>query len=171
MSRRVSDVRSVGEWRPAHKAAWGEACRPAIRLKPGGSASHLAPVSRNDIANRYGAFPGFLQRRGLLDLLSSAAGQVTPANVALYVEELKARVRSFTVWNAMSYQLKYRLTRSLLWPHKRACPCPSAAPRKCEYPLLSQSGHAGCAQRCPLLRENGHDVELARCPLLTQSGH
>jgi site-specific recombinase XerD len=107
MPRHFSEVRSlpVGEWPPAHQAAWDEACRPAIRLKAGGSASHLAPVSRNDIANRYGAFLGFLRRRGVLDLLSLAAGQVTPANLALYVDELKARVRSFTVWNAI-YKLR-----------------------------------------------------------------
>ena len=107
MPRHFSEVRSlpVGEWPPAHRAAWDEACRPAIRLKAGGSASHLAPVSRNDIANRYGAFLGFLQRRGVLDLLSPAAGQVTPANVAIYIDELKARVRSFTVWNAV-YKLR-----------------------------------------------------------------
>jgi site-specific recombinase XerD len=108
MPRHLSEVRSlpVGEWPPAHQAAWDEACRPAIRLKAGGSASHLAPVSRNDIANRYGAFLGFLQRRGVLDLLSPAAGQVTPANVALYVDELKVRVRSFTIWNAI-YKLRW----------------------------------------------------------------
>jgi site-specific recombinase XerD len=107
MPHHFSEVRSlpVGEWPPAHRAAWDEACRPAIRLKAGGSASHLAPVSRNDIANRYGAFLGFLQRRGVLDLLSPAAGQVTPANVAIYIDELKARVRSFTVWNAV-YKLR-----------------------------------------------------------------
>jgi site-specific recombinase XerD len=107
MPRHYSEVRSlsVGEWPPAHRAAWDEACRPAIRLKPGGTASHLAPVSCNDIANRYGAFLGFLQRRGVLDLLSPVAGQVTPANVALYVDHLEARVRSCTVWNAV-YKLR-----------------------------------------------------------------
>ncbi len=107
MPRQFSEVRSlpVGEWPPADQQAWDEACQPAVRLKTGGSGSHLAPVSRNDVANRYGAFLGFLQRRGVLDLLSPAAGQVTPANVALYVDELKARVRSFTVWNAV-YKLR-----------------------------------------------------------------
>jgi site-specific recombinase XerD len=107
MPSRLSEVRSlpVGKWPPADQQAWEEACRPAVRLKTGGSASHLAPVSRNDIANRYGAFLGFLQRRGVLDLLSPAAGQVTPANVAIYIDELKARVRSFTVWNAV-YKLR-----------------------------------------------------------------
>jgi integrase len=46
-----------------------------------------------------------LQRHGILDSLSPAVGQVTQANVALYVDELKARVRSFTVWNAV-YKLR-----------------------------------------------------------------
>ena len=107
-SHQRSKVRSlpVKEWPPADQRAWEEACRPAIRLKKGGSASHLAPVSRNDITNRYGAFLGFLQRRGVLDLLSPAAGQVTPANVERYIDELKARVRSFTIWNA-AYKLRW----------------------------------------------------------------
>jgi len=83
MARRVSEFRSllIGEWPAAHRAAWEEACRPAIRLKAGGSASHLGLVSRNDIANRYGAFLGSLQRRGVLDPHSQPAGQVTPPNV------------------------------------------------------------------------------------------
>jgi hypothetical protein len=117
MPRHFLEVRSlpVGEWPPGHRAAWEEACRPAIRLKAGGSASHLAPVSRNDIVNRYGAFLGFLQRRAVLDLLSPAAGQVTPANVALYVDELKDRVRSFTVWNAI-----YKLRRAAELMNPRA---------------------------------------------------
>jgi site-specific recombinase XerD len=120
MSRRFSGVRSlaVGEWPPAHQAAWEKASRPAIRLKAGGSASHLAPVSRNDIANRYGAFLGFLQRRSILDPLSPAAGQVTPANVALYIDELKVRVRSFTVWNAV---YKLRRAAEMMDRHRDYC--------------------------------------------------
>jgi len=120
MCRRFSEVRSLplSEWPAAHRAAWDEACRPAIRLKPGGSGSHLGPVSQKDIANRYGAFLGSLQRRGVLDLLSPAAGQVTPAEVSLYTEELKARVRSFTAWNAI---YKLRRAAELMNPEGDFC--------------------------------------------------
>jgi hypothetical protein len=51
----------VSEWPDGDRGAWEEACRPGSRLKPGGAASHLAPVSRDDFARRYGAFLGFLQ--------------------------------------------------------------------------------------------------------------
>lgn len=108
MVRRLLDFRSLplGEWPPAHRAAWEEACRPAIRLKLGGSASHLGPVSRKDIANRYGAFLSFLQRRKVLDMESLPGSQVTHDNVEAYIGELRGRVRSFTVWNAV-YKLRW----------------------------------------------------------------
>jgi site-specific recombinase XerD len=109
MARPFSEVRSlpVGDWPPADRAAWEKACRPAIRLKAGGSASHLGRVSRNDIANRYGAFLGSLQRRGVLDPHSQPAGQVTQPNVQAYIAELKARdLTSGTIWNAI-YKLRW----------------------------------------------------------------
>jgi site-specific recombinase XerD len=109
MTRRFSEVRSlsIGEWPAAHRAAWDEACRPAIRLKPAGSASHLGPVSRKDIATRYGAFLGSLQRRGVLDPHSQPAGQVTQPNVEAYIAELKARdLTSGAIWNAI-YKLRW----------------------------------------------------------------
>jgi len=49
----------VHEWPDADRRAWEDACRPGLRFKPGGSASYLAPVSRDDFARRYGAFLGF----------------------------------------------------------------------------------------------------------------
>jgi hypothetical protein len=64
-------------------------------------ASYLAPVSQYDFANRYGAFLGFLQRRGRLDLSAAAAAQVTSANVDAYITELRSRVRSVTVYNCV----------------------------------------------------------------------
>jgi hypothetical protein len=106
-SLRRSEIRSLppNEWPLADREAWEEACRPAIRLKPGGTASHLAPVSCKDIANRYGAFLGHLQRHGALDTHSQPAGQVTQPNVEGYIAELRGRVRSFTIWNAV-YKLR-----------------------------------------------------------------
>jgi site-specific recombinase XerD len=86
----------VSEWPDADRQAWEAACRPGIRLKPGGSADYLAEVSREDFARRYGAFLEFLQRRGNLDLNAAAAAQVTPSNVEPYITELNGRVRSVT---------------------------------------------------------------------------
>ena len=95
----------VHEWPDADRRAWEDACRPGARLKPGGSASYLAPGSREDFARRYGAFLGFLQRTGRLGRASGAAAQVNLSNVEAYIADLKARVRSVTVWNCI-YKLR-----------------------------------------------------------------
>jgi integrase len=88
----------IHEWADADRRAWEDACRPGSRLKPGGAASYLAPVSRDDFARRYGAFLAFLQRNGRLDRHAGAAAQVIPTNVAAYVDQLTARVRSVTTY-------------------------------------------------------------------------
>jgi integrase len=104
---------SIQEWPDADRNAWEQACRPGSRLKPGGAASYLAPVSRHDFANRYGAFLGFLQRTGLLDQDAAAAAQVTPHNVEAYIRDFAARVRSVTVYNGI---YKLRRAAELLAP-------------------------------------------------------
>jgi integrase len=103
----------VHEWPDADRRAWEDACRPGSRLKPGGSASYLAPVSRNDFASRYGAFLGFLQRNRRLKRDAAAAAQVTGANVEAYMADLNARVRSVTAWNCI---YKLRRAAQLLEP-------------------------------------------------------
>jgi len=95
----------MSEWPDADRRAWEEACRPGSRLKPGGAASHLAPVSRGDFARRYGAFLGFLQRTDRLEPHREAATQVTLPDVEAYIADLKARVRSVTVYNCI-HQLR-----------------------------------------------------------------
>jgi integrase len=82
-----------------------EACKPAQRLKRGGVASHLAPVSQADIARRYGLYLDFLQRSERLDPAKCATTLVTPDNVTGFITELQARVRSVTVWNSV-YKLR-----------------------------------------------------------------
>jgi integrase len=104
---------AVQEWPDADRRAWEDACRPRSRLKPGGAASYLAEVSRNDFASRYGAFLGFLQRTGRLDHRAAAAAQVTSSNVEAYSAELAARVRSVTVYNCI---YKLRRAAQLLAP-------------------------------------------------------
>jgi integrase len=104
---------SLSEWPASHRETWEEIWRPGLRLRKGGAASRYAEVTREDFARRYGAFLGFLQRSGLLDPSAGPAAQVTPQNVALYIAELKARVRSVTVWNCI---YKLRMAARLLDP-------------------------------------------------------
>src|SRR6516164_6513216 len=103
----------MSEWPDADRHAWEEACRPGSRLRPGGVASHLAQVSRDDFARRYGAFLGFLQRTNRLEQHAGAATQVTLPNVEAYIDDLKARVRSVTIWNCI---YKLRRAAELLAP-------------------------------------------------------
>ena len=103
----------IHEWPDADRRSWEVACRPGTRLKPGGSASYLGLVSRDDFARRYGAFLGFLQRTGRLDRNLEAAAQVTLSNVEAYIVELKGRVRSVTVYNCI---YKLRRAAELLTP-------------------------------------------------------
>jgi integrase len=95
----------IEEWPEADRRAWEEACRPGLRLKPGGTASYLGEVSREDFARRYGAFLGFLQRTGRLDMDLPATTLVIPSNVEAYIAELTARARSGNTWNCI-YKLR-----------------------------------------------------------------
>jgi integrase len=99
-----SKVRSLplDLWPETDRSAWNMACRPAVRLKRGGAAGHLKPVTRNDLVQRYGYFLDFLDRRGLLRSDGPAAANVTVDNVDAYVAELKDRVRSVTVYGSIS---------------------------------------------------------------------
>jgi integrase len=103
----------VDEWPAADRRAHQDACRPGSRFKPGGSASHLAEVSREDIWSRYGAFLGFLHQIDCLSMNGVATEQVTPTNVEAYLVDLKGRVRSVTVWNCI---YKLRRAAELLAP-------------------------------------------------------
>src|SRR5271163_626825 len=87
-------VRSLptGRWPAGDRTAWQDACRPSVRLKRGGAASHLRRVTANDLERRSGYFLDFLLRSGRLDMSAAAAAQVTLDNVEAYVVELKARV-------------------------------------------------------------------------------
>ena len=104
----------VDEWPEADRQAWQAACWPTHRLKKGGSASHLAPVSQEDIARRYGQFLGFLKLAGRLNMDAAAATQVTPASVEAYMEDRTDRkVSSMTAWNCI---YKLRRAAQLLSP-------------------------------------------------------
>lgn len=95
----------IEEWPEADRGAWEVACRPGLRLRPGGPASGFAEASRDDFVRRYGAFLGFLHRTGRLHHNAPATAQVTAANVQAYVAELQDRVSSVTAWNCV-YKLR-----------------------------------------------------------------
>jgi hypothetical protein len=68
----------VPEWPEADRRAWEAACRPGMRLKRGGRASHLKPITRDDLERRYGYFLHHLALSGELDRSAAAGTQVTP---------------------------------------------------------------------------------------------
>jgi integrase len=84
-------------WPEADQAAWNAACRPAARLKRGGAAGHLKPVTRDTYAWRYGYFLGFVDRQGLLVRDASAAANVIPENIDAYLAEARRHLGSVTI--------------------------------------------------------------------------
>src|SRR5450631_1127605 len=110
-----ANIRSLPlqRWPAADKSAWDAACRPGERLKRGGTASHLKPVTQRDLGQRYGYFLDFLSRSTRLDTKAGAGTQVTPENVETYVSELKERVSSVTVYGSIC---KLRRTAQLVAP-------------------------------------------------------
>jgi integrase len=91
----------VDLWPIADREAWAEACRPSVRLKRGGAASHMRSVTHAILAKRCGYFFDFLSRSGRLEMSATAGAQVTPDNVEAYVAELKSRVSSVTVYGGV----------------------------------------------------------------------
>jgi site-specific recombinase XerD len=81
-------------WPAADRSAWIAACKPPVRLKPGGVVGHLRPATRNQYAERYASYLGFLSRCGLLELEGEPATNVTSDKVAAYLADLKGRVAS-----------------------------------------------------------------------------
>jgi len=112
-----ANIRSLPlqRWPAADKSAWDAACRPGERLKRGGTASRLKPVTQRDLGRRYGYFLDFLSRSHRLDLNAGSGAQVTPENVETYVSELKERVSSVTVYGSVC---KLRRTAQLIAPDK-----------------------------------------------------
>jgi integrase len=104
----------ICEWPKADQEAWGNACQPGMRLRPGGAANHLAEVSRATYVQRYGAFLHFLERTDRLDWHDLPAGHVTEENVKAYFGSLQNRVSSVTTWNCIS---KLRCAAKLIAPN------------------------------------------------------
>jgi integrase len=95
--RRKGRALPIDLWPQADRNAWKVACQPATRLKPGGTAGHLRPDTREDHAQQYGYFLGFLDRNGVLELDGPPAANVTTEKIDAYLAELKTRVSSMTV--------------------------------------------------------------------------
>src|SRR5690348_16011480 len=89
------------QWPAADRAAWQAARRPAVRLRRGGTASHLRPVVQSDLRKRYGLFLDFVSRSGRFDMHAPAGAHVSPENVERYATELKSRVSSVTVYGSV----------------------------------------------------------------------
>jgi integrase len=112
---RRNGVRSlpIAQWPIADQSAWAAACQPTYRLKRGGAASHLKPVTQHDLAQRYGYFLDHVSRSGGLDQRVPAGGYVTPERIGHFVEELRSRVSSVTLYGTIH---KVRRTVQLLVP-------------------------------------------------------
>jgi integrase len=102
-------------WPAADRAAWEAACKPGVRLKGGGAASHMRRVSQNILAQRYGLFLDFVSRSKRLVQASEAAGHVTSELVEPYVDELKKRVSSVTLYGSIQ---KLRRITQLMAPKR-----------------------------------------------------
>jgi len=86
-----------------------------MRLTRGGAASHLRAVTQNDLAKRYGYFLDFVSRSRRLEPEAKAGAHVTLENVEQYVEELKKRVSSVTVYGSIQ---KLRRVTQLIAPEQ-----------------------------------------------------
>jgi integrase len=112
----TTPVRSVpiAGWTIADRDAWERAIAPRARLHKGGAGAHLAPISQDDLARRYGYFIDHLIRKDLFKPGAQAAGQVTPDHVERFVDELRVRVGSVTTANTIH---KLRRAAQLLDPN------------------------------------------------------
>ncbi len=76
----------VSAWPPALRSAWAEACRPSQRLRRGGRAAHLKPVTRAEYARHFGYLLQFLHDQDLLDPSTSTGSQLTPEVIESYLD-------------------------------------------------------------------------------------
>ena len=104
------------DWPTADREAWRQACEPNVRLRRGGAAAHMKPVTRADLERRYGYFLDHLARRRLLDQAAPAAAHVTEEALGGFLGEIKA------IWRPVTQALSiYKLRRmaEILSPRTR----------------------------------------------------
>src|SRR4051794_9231793 len=92
-------------WPKADRSAWSRACEPGLKWRRGGAASHLKPVTRNDLQRRYGYFLEALRERGALELDLAAGQLVTTENVNGYIERVRPAWTSVTLARSV-YKLR-----------------------------------------------------------------
>jgi hypothetical protein len=86
----------LAEWPTADREAWRQAREPHVRLRRGGAAAHMKPVTQADLERRYGYFLDHLARRHLLDQTAPAAAHVTEEALRGFLGEIKAIWRPVT---------------------------------------------------------------------------
>src|SRR3954454_446777 len=95
----------LSEWPEADRHAWAAASHPGARLRRGGRASHLKPITRDDLERRCGYFLHHLASSGNLDRTAAAGAQVTPEAVGTYLERVRPLWRSVTLAQSV-YKLR-----------------------------------------------------------------
>ncbi|MBO0733812.1 MAG: tyrosine-type recombinase/integrase [Methylocapsa sp.] len=87
----------LGEWPNSDREAWEAACRPALRLKRGGSAAHFAPQTRHDLQKRYGYFLTFLKESGRFDPITTCASLLIPDNIDALIRRMRHEWSAITL--------------------------------------------------------------------------
>ena len=93
------------DWPKSDRLAWEVACRPAVRLRRGGSASPLVSSTRDDLRKRYGYFLTFLKDRDRFLPDASCASLVIPENVGAFVSSMRGAWSATTLVMTI-YKLK-----------------------------------------------------------------
>ncbi len=101
----------IGNWPKPDREAWDAACRPAVRLRRGGSASHLAARTREDLQKRYGYFLTFLKESRRFDAATSCESLLTPENVDALVHRMRNEWSATTLF--MTIQKLKQIARHL----------------------------------------------------------
>ena len=101
----------IGDWPQPDREAWDAACRPAVRLRRGGSASHLAARTRDDLQKRYGYFLTFLKECHRFDAAASCKSLLTPENVDALVHRMRNEWSATTLF--MTIQKLNQIARRL----------------------------------------------------------
>lgn len=105
----------VDDWPAADRDGWHRACVSSARLRRGGAAAGMKPVSQTSHARAYGYLLDFCRRTDQLDTAATAAAQVTPALIGELLVELQARVGAVTRW---SYLQKILRVADILAPDR-----------------------------------------------------
>jgi integrase len=101
----------IGDWPQPDREAWDAACRPAVRLRRGGSVSNLAVRTREDLRMRYGYFLTFLKEGRRFDAAASCETLLTPENVDALVHRMRNEWSATTLF--MTIQKLKQIARHL----------------------------------------------------------